>query len=257
MDGKLKKLLFNIYWRGGKGWKLVPDWPSDEDFKLLVEAGIAEHPKELSHDTVLERYWSLISKVNPDLFSGRFIASFSGKNVEYRSDLMAYAELPKEIIPHSFTGKGFCNRCGVPESHTYDFTKTQFMRYKFGSGSMYFLMQNVFSLESSIKSGEVTPTADDIIIFHKILNTIRSLPGEAGPQQLKDNLKGVFSGNDDSRRNLIELFGKLDILKPSDTSDEAYAAVPTRSNWFGPVCIWKGSDGINNYQLEKWFGKYL
>lgn len=256
MDKHLLKLLYGIYWESGKGWKRQPDLPSDSDFQKLVDFGLASNPIEISHDDVLKRYWNLYPKIDLGIIAAKFVASFSKKNLEYRADLMAFSRLPIKIESHKFDGKGFCNCCGVPESNVYDFTKNQFMRYKFGAGCMFYLMNNVLTLESS-HSQKIEPTEKDIEIFRSILETIKDLSPEGGSQELKNKLKGLFQSNDDERRNIIELLGDLNILSPSDASNAAYAKVPTRSNWFGQVSVWKARDGINEDNLKMWFGKYL
>lgn len=257
MNSKLKKILFDIYWETDRGWRRDPKFPSEENFKILVDAGIASYPEELNHDQVLERYWALIERIDPKTLVSRFIASLSKNKLEYRADLMAFLELPISIERHSYSGKGFCELCGIPQNHTYDYTKNQFKRYKFGAGNMYFLMDNVITLETTLNEPTIVPNKEDIGILNCIIRIIRDLPVGVGAQELKEKLKGVFKGNDDNRRSIIEAFGVMDILSPSDTSQEAYLKVPARSNWFGPVSVWTSSDGINEQNLNYWFGEYL
>lgn len=257
LDAKLKKILFSIYWKSGGGWKLNPDLPSKDDFQKLIDAGVAAYPEELTHDEVLERYWEIYPQVNIEKLIKRFLASFSKRQLNYRADLLAYLEVPEKIEKHKHKGKGFCAYCGVPDVHLYDMTANQFKRYKFGTGNMFSLMDNIYMLQSTLNEEVVEPTNEDIQILRNIISTFKTLPSDAGAQELKQELKGVFKSNDEERRNLIEAFGEMDILSPSDTSEEAYSKVPTRSNWFGPVSVWKAIDGINERSLSKWFGEYL
>ena len=103
----------------------------------------------------------------------------------------------------------------------------------------------------------IEPTEKDIDIFISIMDMVSELPADAGPGEVQNGLKGILPSNKEERRGFVEFLGTLGILKPTDTSTEAYMRIPPSSQWYEPVCLWKGSDGINLTAVKKWFGKYL
>ena len=113
---KLLSILADIYWDSKIGWLEKERWPDAEKIKLLEEAGLYYPIVNVSHDEVIERYLAIKDAVDVNALASRFLTTLSKRNdIEYRADLQAYVNLPEDLKPHPFEGKGLCKRCGVPD----------------------------------------------------------------------------------------------------------------------------------------------
>jgi hypothetical protein len=249
-----KKILFSIFW--DKAWRQEPVYPNPIEIEKLKASNLYFEKEIIGHDEVITRLNNVLNQIKPSEVGNFFLSSLSNRNLEYRAVFDAYLNV-SEITPHEAEGSVLCNVCGIPITREHDFTKTTFVRFKFGTASMYFVMDNVFILERAIQEEVPKPKPEDIVIMNKIIKGIQSLPENSRAKHVKNLLKEFIQSNDDERRAFVEMLGKSKILVPKGNLEEKYKKVPTRSDWFSPASIWQSEDGVSLEGIRYFFPEYL
>jgi hypothetical protein len=253
-NDKELKILFSIFW--DKVWRREPVYPNPIEIEKLKVLNLYFEKETIEHDEVIHRLNKVLHQIRPNEVGNFFLSSLSNRNLQYRAVFDAYLNV-SEITPHEVKGNALCDVCGIPIKSEYDFTKTTFIRFKFGTASLFFAMDNVFILERAVQEEVPKPKPEDILIMNKIIKEIQSLPENSRAKHVKDLLKGLIKSNDDERRAFVEMLGKSRILVPKKNLEEKYRKVPTRSDWFSPVSIWQSEDGVSIEGIRDYFPEYL
>ena len=266
MDKKAIKILLSTYWDSG-GWKNGEI--SEEDQKYAIEQGVMFKPINYSHEETLESIRSLICNIKINNAAAAFLYSLSTRNLEYRSILGSYI-YGKSIPDHKCTDKNYCNICGYNNLEYHEHNRTldvfNFERFKWGGVRHDSASYALLDLVEFKKLLSVTPSADDIKIFNRIIEVAKSL-SHGGPRELEKAISLELPSNKSEREILIGILGLCGILQTEkhqgylNTFTSKYHRDPPpvgkANDWAYPVSWWKAQNGINEDALKVVFGDYL
>lgn len=267
VDKRAKKILFETYWSPG-GWvrdrdrKLAPD-----DFEYAKERGLMFDLASVDHADAVRRLLSVIGKLDITGVADAFVASLTSRRLEQRSPLGAYAvfhKMPSHVPPPNTKR---CNCCGLYlEDSEVDFNILQFERLKWGGVRHRDIVYAMFDLELFEAAPRVTPTAEDLIVFKAIIETIENLPPGISSAELQRHLPKALPSNKPERDVLVGILGYCGILATREHPGFATRFVPENERRLPdrhfvdmayPACWWTSSAGINKERLNQVFGHLL
>ena len=262
MDKGLK-ILMNTFW-GSKGWK--DGSISADDFAIAKNEGyMFDYPKYMTHDEILNQAKSIADKIEKQDVTNAFLFSLSTRKLEYRSALASYYYI-KSVPVHSDTGhKGYCYVCGCSAFSTnpnepkneydYGLNGFNFERYKWGGVRHGNLAYAKFDVEEFMKLPKVTPTDEDIKIFHAILNSAKNLPpkSKARKYALQIVNEKILKTNKDEIAILLGILGFCDIFNSNDAKGYLHSFTDLadrnpkehHNDMLFPLHRWCAEDGIN------------
>lgn len=274
MDKKARNILFKTYWNNG--------WIDSQqrqtcsvDFEYAKSKGLMFEPLTISHDQCLDKIFEILPTISIDKVVRAFLSSLSSRRLDWRSGVASYFTA-KQLVPHKYTrvlsgqslGHGgeatheryTCRICrdlkyGIIGDEDYkneDLNVLNFERIKWGGVRHGQLIYTLFDLQQFQIAEIPEPSAEDIEIFKKILESIKSSQPDDYPGALEKNLTTVFRSTKDERKVVIEILACIDILKPATYNR------PNRgkSDWTFAE-YWRGEDKYNKEALDDYFGKYI
>ncbi len=276
MDKRAKKILFNTYW-SKNGWKEnTEQYPSPEDFIYAKEKGLMFDPLTISHDDCVKNIVQLGNTITANKVAKAFLSSLSTRRLDWRSAIASYS-VAKKITIHKYTPIEYGRFCGADNVTTIGYTCAvcqnlrygitgqenyinvdlnvlNFERIKWGGVRHGQLIYTLFDLEQFAREMIPQPQSEDIGIFREILKAIESCNPTDYPSALSHKLAMIplLKSNKDERNIIIEILACIGILEPkSYNRTEA-----PKHNWTYAT-YWRGEDGYNTSEVEKYFGEYL
>lgn len=226
----------------------------------------------IEHDEIVNAGIEIVSWIKLEDVVSAFIGSLSTKNLPARSAFGSYVVLSNlenhgYVASERFSG-GDCRYCGLRETSKAPISEDAILKYPFQVQHTN-LRYSVFDL-MTFSSREVDePTKTDNQILSSIIDSIRSLPESAQLTELNKSIQGKFKSNKHQRTIMLETFGYAGILdsKGQKNFKETFLSYdfvnweqPSefhKREWAYPVRFWTGHDGINEENLDYYFGKYL
>lgn len=276
-DGK--SILMDAYWAGKSGWKQGEVSP--EDFLAARDAGFMfDYPPYQTHEESLKRIKTVVDSVDPADAANAFLFSLSTRKLEYRSALGSfyYAKaIPDHELLKSHNEKlaAIGNHCYFCDWQAWDQTPSDrerrnglnvlnFERYKWGGVRHTKFNYALFDLEQFLLLPSVTPTEEDIDIFCKILDCVKTLSARDKVGTLRDRIskEKIFRTNKDEISILLDELGICGILASKqypcfeERFVDVYARDPVeyKNDFSYPVNRWRAEDGINEERLRTVFG---
>ncbi len=273
MDKKAKKILFNTYWNNG--WIDSQNRSlSNDDFEYAKSKGMMFDPFSITHDECIDQITALIPKIDPNLIAKAFLSSLSSRRLELRSGIASYY-IARQIPEHKYTpvvsGQFYkdgkithtsyvCQVCqnakygiiGYKDYSNEDLNVLNFERIKWGGVRHGDILYTLFDLQQFIKENIQEPTADDILIFEKILDIVFRCEPNDSPGKLEAKLKDIIKSSKSERKVLLEILACIEVLKPASFD----RSLNGRSDWVY-IGHWRGEDGYNVDVVNRLFGKYL
>ena len=159
-------------------------------------------------------------------------------------------------VTHSSHTCGVCrdSRYGVIGDACYaneDLNVLNFERLKWGGVRHGELLYTWFDLTQFLQWEVPEPTPADRQHLRDVLHTIATAGAKESPNQLAKRLAGALPSNQNERCTLLEILASLDVLQASRARGGG-----SFSDWTFAE-HWRGEDGINQPQLQHWFGAYL
>ncbi|OUQ21173.1 hypothetical protein B5E84_04100 [Lachnoclostridium sp. An14] len=277
MDKKAKKILFNTYW-SKNGWKENTErYPSPEDFIYAKEKGLMFDPFTISHDDCVKNIVQLGKIITTNQVARAFLSSLSTRRLDWRSAIASYS-VAKKITIHKYipveygrfydadnavTHIGYTcaicqnSRYGIIGQENYinvDLNVLNFERIKWGGVRHGQLIYTLFDLEQFAKETIPQPQSEDIEIFREILKAIKSCDPTDYPSALSHKLAMIplLKSNKDERNIIIEILACIGILVP-----KSYNRPEAPKHDWTYATYWRGEDGYNTSEVEKYFGEYL
>lgn len=265
-DGKLLGVLLDA-------WK-ASDEPGTPlliphgDLIKGIAAGVMFEDIAMDHDSMVAALREQVQSVAPREVGAAFVASLSGRRLDWRSALGSYAYA--RLLPeHSFepwrgtTGSHRCGICGVGQAATsVGLNRWSAIRLSSGGWPHNSAEYAWFDLTQFRRYGASPPTQEDWEIFRAILRVIREVPGGQRASHLEKALVKVFPSNQDERRTLIEILAIAGVIESpgfpgyfkSFVRDDFSNHVAVRhSDWVYPACRWKASGRVNELAVAFWF----
>lgn len=271
---KAKKILFNTYWQSG-GWidaknrTVLP-----EDFAYAKAKGVMFDPLTLHHDDVIAALHQVLDNISEDRLMNAFLHSLSSRDLALRSAIASYylaQKIPKhqytpiisgtsyedgKVIAHTFT----CEICreafyGIIGDEKYveaDLNVLNFERLKWGGVRHGHILYMLFDLTRFMEMPQVMVREADSVIFHNILEIVRTSNAGDYPGKLSDRLKGVLKSSKAEREMLVEILAAMGLLQAQSTDRPQRG----KHDW----CFaqyWRGEDGLCEERLTHYFGSVL
>lgn len=277
MDKKAKQILFNTYW-SKSGWKENTErHPSPEDFIYAKEKGLMFDPFSISHDDCVKNIVQLGKTITTNQVARAFLSSLSTRRLDWRSAIASYS-VAKKITIHKYTpveyGRFYdadnavthigytCAVCqnlryGIIGQENYinvDLNVLNFERIKWGGVRHGQLIYTLFDLQQFAKETIPQPQSEDIEIFREILKAIKSCDPTDYPSALSHKLAMIplLKSNKDERNIIIEILACIGILAP-----KSYNRPEAPKHDWTYAAYWRGEDGYNKSEVERYFGEYL
>jgi hypothetical protein len=225
-----------------------------------------------THDEFLDSIFDILNVCNSDEIITAFIGSLSTRNLAARSAFGSYIVL-KHIFTHNFTKSHLfsgenCSICGLTKENNYRLNDDSVNNYPYQIQHTN-IKYSFFDLQTFRNRKINKPNNEDINILKGIIESIRCLPCNAQLNELNSALQGKLKSNKYQRMIFLETFGYAGILKPSGhlcykdeflNYDYINITQPSeyyKKEWAYPIRFWTGNDGVNEENLEYYFGKYL
>ena len=264
---RAKAILFDTYW-SATGWKRDEDrFTSDEDFAYAKERRVMFDPMDVSHDLVIERLRSVIAKLSPRVMADAFVASFSGRRLDWRSAFSSYAVF-QNLRSHSALGEqSRCTCCGLYlSSGKEDLSIFNFERLKWGGVRHLYPTYAMFDLELFSEGQAPVPTLEDAALFRQLIAAIQQLPERVSSADVQGRFNKILKSNKAERDGLVAALGYCGILNTpgqENFNDEFVGAkrrrLPDRRfmDMPYPACWWNSDAGISTERLNAVFGHVL
>lgn len=272
MDVKAKKILFKTYW-SAKGWVDNPT-TSKDDFEYAKSKGLMFDPITISHDDCIEEMLKLRDQISTDQIYKAFLSSLSTRRLDLRSSI-AFFYIANKLISHKYTPvvsghfyengevshtSSTCLICGdskygIIGEEQYlnkDLNVLNFERLKWGGVRHGDILYTYFDLSRFLDEDISEPTAEDCIIFKKILDTIDSSNSTDYPSILEERLKDVLPSNKNERKTILEILACIGILEAKSYDRPSRG----KSDWVY-INYWRGEDKYNASVVDKYFGCFL
>lgn len=267
MDKRALKILLDTFW-SPSGWKSgTRGKPSVEDFEYAKSKGLMFDPVPIGHPEALDWLSNSIKKLNRRQVADAFLASLSTRRLDWRSALGSYAVF-QHFPPHDPDGyNSRCEVCGqYLNSADQDFNVLNFERFKWGGVRHDQVVYAAMDLGLFLKESAPTPIANDIQIFHNILTAIRKAPPNVTSGALHSMFASTLKSNKAERDVCVGILGFCGILATPAHPGFSERFVPFSERELPsrrfvdmayPACWWQGGFGINESQLEAYFGHVL
>lgn len=259
-DEKALKTLFYRYW-SPQGWTQRPI--PTEDFEHARQAGVMFHDVGWTHDEVVERIRTSVTKLDPIQVAQQFVASLSSRRLDLRSALGSFT-VGRLMPEHTHDGPSRCQVCGEYGRLLFhrDLNVLSFERHKWGGIRHLSPEYIAFDLECFITTDQIEPTDEDRAILAAILDTLRALPKGATPNDASRALTKVIRSNNPERRVLLEILGYCSVLETAEqpgfwrrfvTDAERPPYPGSKNDWSYPVAWWKGVWGVKEDAVRFFF----
>lgn len=266
-DKRALKILFDAYWSPA-GWRYdIENRLSQEDFAYAKSMGLMFDAMQVGHAEALEWLSHGIHSIDRRKVVDAFLASLSTRRLDWRSALGSFAVFQHLESHEPEVQGGYCGICGhYPNSGEQDFNVLNFERFKWGGVRHDHVVYAAMDLGLFAKETVPAPTEQDIAIFRNLVQAIRLAPPETSSAKLQTLLSTAFRSNKDERDRLIGILGFCGILATPDHPgfSEKFIPynrrdVPSRRfvDMAYPACWWQTDVGINQSQLEAYFGHVL
>ncbi|PHR57785.1 MAG: hypothetical protein COA44_04715 [Arcobacter sp.] len=258
---KAIKILSDKYWDTKTGWqkKVI----SQDDFNYAKEQGVMFDELLVNHDDILKSCLTTIEDTSKANIINAFISSLSNRKLELRSALGSYA-CGINLTPHKFlkTSSSSCAICGTYKHDEYsDINVLNFERFKFAGVRHLDPIYIWLDLSLFNKIEIISPTAEDINMMKKILQTLSNIEGN----KLSDAEKALkfLKSNKNEREQIISVLGYCGILHiPSEEpfykyytpQDERKSSNHSKSDWPYPADLWRPDYGLSEDAIKFWFG---
>lgn len=226
----------------------------------------------IEHDEIVNAGIEIVGDIELEEVVSAFVGSLSTKNLPARSAFGSYVvlnNLKKHMYAASekFSGPN-CKYCGLGQTSKQPIDEDVVLKYPYQVQHTN-LKYSVFDLMTFDSRKVDEPTETDIQILLSMLDSIRSLPESAQLTDLNKSIQGKFKSNKHQRTIMLETFGYAGILNPKDQENfkDSFLSYdfinwqqPSeffKREWAYPVRFWTGQDGINEENLNYYFGKYL
>ena len=255
---------------------VTPYKENSEEWRELVDFGLASSPRKLSHNNICEWLLKEKSAASKKSVVSAFLIGLGLDLPQMRCALPAFS-LSLNFSKHSFTPfspeSQSCSVCLLPEEKEVDFTFLQRCRWT-GSlvGSSPLIQAAALYLQAHREELGYAEAPDEnnlnlgVSIFKKIIIEIKKSPAEETPRTLAQRIHKtkLLKLNSETSRSFIDLLGYTGILQPPEHPsylNEFITGIPPSkshsSDWSYPVDFWTGKDGINNSALNFWFEDFL
>lgn len=264
-DERARKILLNAYWAGGR-WR--PSVSVDEeDRSYAEEAGYFLAPRSADHEGWVRMATAARDRISVEDVIGAFVGSLSTRRLPQRSALASLAELRHFDVHPYVDWSHACLTCGVPERHTADRSRLNFMRHKWGAVGRVFAetASATVDLELFRRSEWRAETTRDSVILRQILGVAGEMPARSGASDLERAIGSLFASNEAERRAVIETLALCGVLADPEhpapwTSwvarvDREPPAVPWKVDWAYPTFWWRGAHGVNEAAAKAIFGE--
>lgn len=267
MDKRALKILMDAFWSPA-GWKpeTMRDAPG-EDFEYAKSRGAMFDPVMLDHASVQAEITALIQRLDRRRVADAFLASLSTRRLDWRSAFGSYVvfqHMPHHAEPSA--GRS-CSVCGMYSGRREeDLSLLNFERFKWGGVRHDHPGYAAFDLGQFLRGTIPSPTAEDVRIFHGVIDAIRTAPAETTSAAVQSRLPGALKSNKAERDVLVALFGFAGILDTPGHPGYSDAYVPVTQRQLPdrhfvdmsyPACWWKASYGLNQVRLSEYFGHVL
>lgn len=267
MDKRALKILMDAFWSPA-GWK--PEamrCASIEDFEYAKTRGAMFDPVMLDHASVQAEIAALVQKLDRRRVADAFLASLSPRRLDWRSAFGSYVvfqHMPLHAEPP--TGQS-CSVCGMYSGRREeDLSLLNFERFKWGGVRHDQPGYAAFDLGQFLLETIPPPSAEDVRIFHGVIDAIRTAPAEATSAAVQARLSRALKSNKAERDCLVALLGFAGILETPGYPGYSDAYVPVTQRQLPgrrfvdmpyPACWWTTGHGLNQTVLSEYFGHVL
>lgn len=273
MDKKAKKILLQLYWKGG--WTDEGDRHlSTEDFEYAKSKGVMFAPISIDHDACVDALIKLRDQISIEDICKAFMSSLSSRRLDLRSSLSSYF-LAHKFEAHQYraivSGTSYeggvathssstCQACrdyqyGMIGDEAYDdadLNVLNFERIKWGGVRHGELLYTMFDLRQFAQESLAEPTQEDATILRDILQVIKNSAPDDYPSALEKGLNGALKSSKSERQVLIEILAAIGVLKPARYD----RPIKGRNDWVFSE-YWRGEDGYDEDRVVELFGAYL
>jgi hypothetical protein len=246
--------------------------PPPEDLEYAVAAGLARHPRSLTHDEVIAELQRTIVSIDRETLVSGFVASLRSGRFDLQSSLGSYAfhlchpthapQLEVYGVRKHLQRCTVCGLRGASGETTYRIGASQLPRMRGGGiahgGAAYALDDLTwFAQGAPVEASEA-----DWRVFRQVLDAIRALAVDAQLTQLAGATKGLVMGTKYDRQRVLEVLGFCGVLRSRarpDVLGEWFAGhrdAPShfyKQEWRYPVSFWTGADGVDEEAVSYWF----
>lgn len=266
MDKRALKILLNTYWTAA-GWKPAKQRNSPpEDFIYAKSKGLMFDPVTLDHTQALNRLSTCIKRLNRRIVANGFLASLSTRRLDWRSALGSYAVF-QHMADHEPIGNEIrCNVCGhYLKDPVQDLNVLNFERLKWGGIRHDHVVYAALDLRLFLEELPPSPNDEDIQIFRNIVSSITKSQ-HVGSAGLHAHFAKDLKSNKAERDVLIAILGFCGILGTVEHPGYTERFVPATERDLPdrhfvdmpyPACWWRSDIGINQPNLNEYFGHVL
>jgi hypothetical protein len=267
MDKRALKILMDAFWSPA-GWK--PEamrGASGEDFEYAKSKGAMFDPVMLEHASVQAEIAALVQRLNRRRVADAFLASLSTRRLDWRSAFGSYVvfqHMPHHAEPPAGQSCGVCGMYAGQREQ--DLSLLNFERFKWGGVRHDHPGYAAFDLGQFLLETIPPPGAEDVRIFHDLIDAITAAPAETTSAAVQARLPGVLKSNKAERDRLVALFGFAGILGTTGHPGYSDNYVPVTERHMPdrrfvdmpyPACWWKASHELNQERLPEYFGHVL
>jgi hypothetical protein len=261
IDQRSAKLLHNVYDND--------ETLGAEDLSYLENVGLV--PKRditVAHNDVITRLRAIASTVELANAANVFVAACVSAEVQWRSVLPALSvafAMPEHGLDD--WSRGMCRVCFLYENNTIDSTARAFANFRHGGVLDGNPIDALLALE--IAGSEPTwpaPTPRDIWVFHRVLDTLRTLPANARYSKARSAIvatKLLAHGSVAHCMTWLEQLALMGILETPDRPGMFTAFTNAlnrderpnvRIEPPAPLAWWRAADGVNEELVDRLFG---
>lgn len=267
MDKRALKILIDAFWSPA-GWK--PEamrGASGEDFEYAKSRGAMFDPVMLDHTSVQAEIAALVQRLDRRRVADAFLASLSTRRLDWRSAFGSFAvfqHMPRHAGPPA--GRS-CSVCGMYSGRREeDLSLMNFERFKWGGVRHDHPGYAAFDLAQFLLETIPPPSAEDVRIFHGVIDAFRTAPAGTTSAAIQARLPKALKSNKAERDRLVALLGFAGILETPGHPGYSDAYVPVTRRQLPdrrfvdmpyPACWWKAGNGINQAKLGEYFGHVL
>ncbi|MEQ5838282.1 hypothetical protein N0A02_02370 [Paraburkholderia acidicola] len=271
IDKKAKKILFDFFWKNGWIDRGKRDAPQGDNFEYAKARRLMFDPLTISHDALIERIVGFTQHCPAGLPARAFLSSLSTRRVDWRSGLGSW-HFAKQISHHVYTdhvrvvGHSYKDGVAIPHKRhecvvcrgaeiyrDEDLNVLNFERVRWGGVRHGDLIYTLLDIEQLREAVIPEPSAEDIGIFRKILETVATSGSADAPGTLRDRLKGVVPSTKQECTVLLEILALVGVLEALRTDRRGLGG---HHDWKF-IAEWRGEDRFNEKVARDLFGAWL
>ena len=224
-----------------------------------------------THDNVCDLAVQSLRTTSRDDVIAAFVGSLSTRHLPARSAFGSLVVLQgfarHDFVTSTVFSSGSCATCGLrSEVKSESLERVQNYPFQVQHTDIKYA---AFDLSTFGDRDVCQPTDDDRRTLNAMFAAIRALPATAQLTELNKSLQGIIKSNKFERMILLETLGYAGILCPRDhqhysngfvTHDFANTHQPAeffKREWAYPVRFWTGESGVNEENINDYFGAYL